>query len=516
MSAVDQKRRQNTPTPRIHKDLRQNSLPEHSPLMRRQEFLGDNGNTNGYGSIGSEEYANGPINGGGRLRREWGSLPDSMSDVEFGDEDPIPHDPIDKPRATVWSTSVNLAMTALGSSILSLPVTIREGGWLGGTLMLMCFAFISDQSAMMLVNSAIAYKVPDLETLMETSYGPRGLLTLRVVLILILFAAYMAIMVIAGDLLVPALVSLLGDTWLGPYVANRFLVMAVVSVVAIPFTMQQTLNASRFVSTAGLVLTIVVAVGFAVKLGVDGPAGSAVHSRPFNGLSEMALILPIHALAYCCHFNVIALRNEMPRKTKHHFRKAVALAMYGLTMPLYVFFSLVAFLLFGSHTRGDVLSGGDQKGYIVFWSQLAFGLVNVLKLPVIALPLRKIFNSTFFWASIDLKHWVNFTEMAGAAAIVFVVATSISSLETLFHIFGSTLGAYVTFIMPGMVYYRAMKHIDNRREQWVALGMISLGIVVLIIGSYSTFIEVLGGHLPSRKHPFRVGNHELEVISPTG
>ena len=335
-----------------------------------------------------------PASRASRARRgvasDEGSSAFSRTSSFLDDEDesaPDDDDDDDDDRSTPWSalasSTLNLTMTAVGSVVLSLPRAYAECGWAGGTLALAVVALVVDASLVMLVGAARSARADSYEAVGTALLGPRGGALVRVSLVVLLFGSLVSLQIIIADLVAPV-ANALG---LGPW-ASRERITAVSLAIVYPLTLADNITALASASAGAFVILLVVAgvvVARFAESGVVAPDASAFRADP----TSLSLALPVIALAYTCHFNVIEIDRELDRggTARRHVAGVVHAATLGVSFPFYAAFSLAGYATFGANVSGDLLTEWTDDGEMAV-AQAAVALVNALKYPLVGFALR--------------------------------------------------------------------------------------------------------------------------------
>uniref|UniRef100_A0A7S0RF76 Uncharacterized protein n=1 Tax=Pyramimonas obovata TaxID=1411642 RepID=A0A7S0RF76_9CHLO len=74
----------------------------------------------------------------------------------------------------------------------------------------------------------------------------------------------------------------------------------------------------------------------------------------------------------------------------------IHLANLGVAMPLYAMFSIIPYMSIGPGVSSDFLYNGWPGSKLMVASRVLVGTVNVLKYPLIALPLRDVVLEQLF------------------------------------------------------------------------------------------------------------------------
>ena len=224
-----------------------------------------------------------------------------------------------------------------------------------------------------------------------------------------------------------------------------------------------------------------------ILLGKDGVASSV--KTVTHTTEDVFQALSVQMLAFCCHFNILPLQQEMapgPNANKVYL-SAIHTAV-GLSALVYLVAGLAGYLVLGEDTDGDVLNDtnldlkvGDFN--FIWVAQAGMGLTNMLKYPLMIMPLRMVINDHFKWENL---HWgLHTAETLAIQVGILGVALGVRRLSKGFGLVGCSAGVFVCFMMPGLLYMGAVKHGDiqseNKALHWrLGVAMFVFGIFVCV------------------------------------
>ena len=361
------------------------------------------------------------------------------------------------------TSALSLTMTAVGSVVLSLPQAFAECGWLGGCLVLCLVAALADASLRALVDAARLVGAKTYEAAGEALLGPRGGALVRVSLVVLLFGSLVSLQIIVADELTPVAEALLVDPRVAnrhhaagalaggganatspsapfspparPFFATREGVTLASFAATFPMTLAPDVRSLAAASTAAFAVLLFVG-GVAVRaFAEDGFAvASDVRATAFDRPAGVALAVPVVALAFTCHFNVVEIAAEMTdraerqaaadenaalkeeeeaedaaaedaaedvgleeaplsplslRSASRSVHDVSRVAVFGGALPFYLVFAGVGYARFGSRVSGDALEDWGEDAWTTA-SRVAVAGVNVLKYPLVGFGLRRI------------------------------------------------------------------------------------------------------------------------------
>ena len=322
---------------------------------------------------------------------------------------------------------ISLTMTAVGSVVLSLPQVFAECGAVGGVAALAGFAALTDASLVIIARAARAVDARTYEQTVTRVVGPTGGKTLRVCLCVLLFGTLASLQIIAADLAAPVVESLVyRDSETGGFWSSRVAIHTGVLALVYPLSLLENLSRLAAASSAAFFVMIGVGLVLVARFAEAGFPVAADVVLVGTNPRAIALALPVCALAYPCHFNVVEIAREMRRPTRssssassspsvdapdapapgadalverveaeppsvgratHADEAMIRVVVWVAAFPFYAVFAIVGYLGFGKSVSGDVLTEWIGDGEMAA-AQIAVAAVNVLKYPLMGFALR--------------------------------------------------------------------------------------------------------------------------------
>ena len=197
------------------------------------------------------------------------------------------------------------------------------------------------------------------------------------------------------------------DQW---YLSRVFVSGAGV-IAVFPLTLVSKLSMLKYTSALALVflayLMIMIIVRFSQHVAGAGGAGgaaTATHS-PYPAINpsvqlarpslEVGLAVPLFISSFACQFNIFKIEHELRPDLKPRIGTAVHIAIIGVAACTFSLGGALGYLLFGADVKNDLLEewSGDNA---MTAARVAVGLTNLLKIPLLVLPLRDAID--------DLRH----------------------------------------------------------------------------------------------------------------
>lgn len=420
-----------------------------------------------------------------------------------------------------WKGGVaNLALTAIGAGILSLPHAYCSVGLLLGLAISILAAFCTLKSTSIIATRCAKSKKESYGQLVGSVFGQTAESTLQGSIILHVFGVMIVYLVILADILVgpagsktgliPFILGSAGKSW---WVSRwSITLMSLVTIVA-PMLMARNLTVVSRFSRASVYLLLYVAATLMLLAGValfQGQSGIAdVQMLPswdtiggYGGvlgfLSATLTVFAVTALAYTCQFNVVAVHNSLADNRTANMLKVLRTSV-AICGGLYICVAASGYLLFGSRTDGDVLNNLTVKFATGLLGQHLASVVVGLALAAYSLSLQVNFILKV-WAvrqalceailGVDANSLRTFPYHLMSFCLVslaFFVSIFVPSVWFLVSLVGSTACATFSYVFPGMILIRQPW---NNYDKVIGVGAIWLASVLAVTGILNT----LAGH----------------------
>ena len=216
----------------------------------------------------------------------------------------------------VATATLSLTMTAVGSVVLSLPATFAECGWLAGIAVLLIVALLMDVSLLFIVGAARSARANSYEDAARALLGPTGGACVEIALVCLVYGSLVSLQIIIADQVQPvASAALANAPHLPHFIAERWFITCVSTALVYPMTLAKSLSALASATTAAFFVLLFVAGAVVAEFGKKGwiPDASVVAVETSKGATPCALALPVVAMAYACHFNIVAIDRELPK-----------------------------------------------------------------------------------------------------------------------------------------------------------------------------------------------------------
>ncbi|KAL4967438.1 transmembrane amino acid transporter protein-domain-containing protein [Aspergillus stella-maris] len=412
-------------------------------------------------------------------------------------------------QASWISCVINLVNTIVGAGVLAMPLAISHMGivlgifvilWSGMTagfglyLQSRCAQYLDRGSASFFALSQITY--PNAAVIFDAAIAIKC------------FGVGVSYLIIIGDLMPGVVQGFAGEPAFDFLVDRHFWVTAFMLII-IPLSYLRRLDSLKYTSIAALVSMayLVVLVVYHFIIGDTKEGRGPIRVIHWAGAVPTLSSFPVIVFAFTCHQNMFSILNEISNNS--HFRTtAVVLASIGSSAATYILVAVTGYLSFGNSVGGNIV-GMYPPGLWATIGRAAIVILVMFSYPLQCHPCRASVDAVLRWRPkrsrsnrtegsphrnpllpggprgsrapepmSDLRFSVITTSIL---ILSYIVAMTVSSLEAVLAYVGSTGSTSISFILPGIFYYkisapdspahqRLMKEDDEADDGYVSGG----------------------------------------------
>ncbi|KAF4263289.1 hypothetical protein LV164_003478 [Aspergillus fumigatus] len=377
------------------------------------------------------------------------------------------------------SCVINLVNTIIGAGVLAMPLAISRMGmalgicvilWSGMTaglglyLQARCAQYLDRGSSSFFALSQLTY--------------PNAAVVFDAAIAIKCFGVGVSYLIIIGDLMPDVVQGFVGTTPAYDFLVDRHFWVTAFMLIVIPLSYLRRLDSLKYTSIAALVsmgyLVILVVYHFVKGDTMDerGPVRLIHWAGPVPALSS----LPVIVFAFTCHQNMFSILNEISNNS--HFRvTGVVLASIGSSAATYILVAITGYLSFGDNVGGNIVSM-YPPGVWATVGRAAIVMLVMFSYPLQCHPCRASIDAVLRWrpkpaaGNDNLPHHhpllgprghrapepmsdLRFSLITTTILILsYIVAMTVSSLEAVLAYVGSTGSTSISFILPGLFYYK--------------------------------------------------------------
>jgi amino acid permease len=299
------------------------------------------------------------------------------------------------------------------------------------------------------------------------------------------FGVGVSYLIIIGDLMPGVVRGFTGDDGLLPFLVDRHFWVTAFMLVVIPLSFLRRLDSLKYTSVIALIsigyLVILVVYHFIAQDTFEGarpPVRVVQWAGPIQALSSF----PVIVFAYTCHQNMFSILNEISNNT-HTRTTAVVCASNGTAASIYILVAVTGYLSFGNSIGGNIVAQYAPSVAATI-GRAAIVVLVMFSYPLQAHPCRASVDAVLKWrpksisrssgpSSVDSSpprnvpllqigkkrnddiSEIRFAVITTAIIILsYIVAMTVSSLEAVLAYVGSTGSTSISFILPGLFYYK--------------------------------------------------------------
>ncbi|KAH3919610.1 hypothetical protein HBI56_028960 [Parastagonospora nodorum] len=396
-------------------------------------------------------------------------------------------------QASWISSVINLANTILGAGLLAMPSALSKMGiflgifvimWAGATagfglyLQTRCARYIDRGHVSFATLSQLTY--PNLSIIFDAAIAIKC------------FGVAVSYLIIIGDLMpgvVRGFASGAGDT---NFLVDRQFWITAFMLIVIPLSFLRRLDSLKYTSVIALfsiAYLVILVVAHYLRGDTIADRGTVRVFQWAGPVSALAAF-PVIVFAYTCHQNMFSILNEIADNS--HFRtNTVILASIGGACSLYILTGITGYLSYGDNIHGNIVSMYPTAAASTI-GRLAIVILVMFSYPLQIHPCRASIDACLKWrprrrnspeGSPARNTLMNNTqkpmipkngEMSDyrfaivttiLIILTFITAMTVSSLEKVLAYVGSTGSTTISFILPGLFYYKISdpdSHIHQR------------------------------------------------------
>lgn len=407
-------------------------------------------------------------------------------------------------HATLSSSIVNLSNTIIGSGMLTFPRALASAGIIPG--MLTC-AFSGTVAAFGLyLLSACARHAPHRRSsffAVANLTFPRAAVFFDAAIAIKCFGVSISYLIIVKSLLPNVVASLYHDlsspdTNPPAWALSGHIWISLIMVVLVPLSFLRRLDSLRHASLIALfscayLILIVVLCYFRPIKGMTPPGEIHLIKITPSFLSTF----PIQVFAFTCSQNLFPIFNELKSNSQKRMNIAIGTAI-GSTTLTYEVIAVFGYLTFGSHVSANIIAMYPSTSLFIAIGQLAIAILVIFSYPLQVQPCRNCLDKVFHFDSAiekledeavadehgtgemtQLKHMLLTFAVVGGG---FTIAYFVDNLEIVLSFVGATGSTTISFILPGLFYWKLTKDDPNKNKflNLGALALASYGFLILV------------------------------------
>ncbi|KAI0476195.1 transmembrane amino acid transporter protein-domain-containing protein [Xylariaceae sp. FL0804] len=384
--------------------------------------------------------------------------------------------------ASMISSVINLLNTIVGAGTLAMPSAMSHFGMTLGTIVILWSGFTS-AFGLYLQGRCARYLdrgSSSFFALSQMTY-PNAAVIFDAAIAIKCFGVGVSYMIIIGDLM-PGVIEGFDDRATGvSYLMDRNFWITAFMLVIIPLSFLRRLDSLKYTSVVALV-----AIGYLIVIVVYHFASDPMAPREkiryisWGGPVEALASLPVVVFAYTCHQNMFSILNEIKDQSPKSIVGVVSSSI-GSAAGIYVLVAITGYLTFGNDVTGNIVSMYSPSVASTI-AKAAIVILVMFSVPLQVHPCRASIDAVLKWRPnaisrstsspggrpllsaahsrgdhgpsapmSDLRFAILTTVIL---VLAYAVALTVTSLERVLAYVGSTGSTSISFILPGLFYYK--------------------------------------------------------------
>uniref|UniRef100_A0A8D0G4G3 Putative sodium-coupled neutral amino acid transporter 11 n=1 Tax=Sphenodon punctatus TaxID=8508 RepID=A0A8D0G4G3_SPHPU len=365
------------------------------------------------------------------------------------------------------------------SLFTGLPYSMKQAGFPLGILLLLCVAYITDYSIILLIKTGNLSGTNTYQALVNKAYGFAGYLILSTLQFLYPFVAMISYNIIAGDTLTKVFQRILG---VGPdnLLIDRHVIIVCVTVIfTLPLSLYRDISKLGKVSFISLILTIVILVIVIIRAATLGSYIPKTENAWVFARSNAVQAIGVMSFAFICHHNSFLIYVSLEEPTLSNWTR-ITHASVLFAVFISVVFAACGYVTFTGDTEGDIFENYCRDDDLATFGRFCYGITVILTFPIECFVTREVIANVFFGGNLTtIPH-------AAVTVIVVAVATSISLVHDCLGIVLELNGVFsatpLVFIIPTACYLKLSGERWTHPDNLISTSILAVGVLVMTAG----------------------------------
>ncbi|KAH8773058.1 transmembrane amino acid transporter protein-domain-containing protein [Hyaloscypha finlandica] len=390
-------------------------------------------------------------------------------------------------QASWVSSVVNLLNTIIGAGTLAMPLAMSHMGIPLGTLVIV-WSGLAAAFGLYLQTRCARYLdrgTSSFFALSQITY-PNAAVVFDAAIAIKCFGVGVSYLIIIGDLMPGVVRGFNEGADAIPFLVDRHFWVTCFMLVVIPLSFLRRLDSLKYTSIIALISIgyLVVLVVYHFAKGDTMADRGPIRVIKWAGLVSTLQSFPVIVFAYTCHQNMFSILNEI-KDNSHRRTTSVIAASIGSAASVYVLVAITGYLSFGNAVKGNIV-GMYVPSIASTIAKAAIVVLVMFSYPLQVHPCRASVDAVLKWRPNSFKTERNSPNsspsrtvplLTGSPArpiarndtigelrfaiittviiiLSYTVAMTVSSLDKVLAYVGSTGSTSISFILPGLFYYK--------------------------------------------------------------
>ncbi|KAI8877631.1 hypothetical protein K501DRAFT_337286 [Backusella circina FSU 941] len=393
--------------------------------------------------------------------------------------------------ATSFSCVINLANTILGTGMLAMPSAMASVGLIPGIFVILFSALASGTGLYFLSQCAARTegRNASFSAISKLTY-PKMAVLFDLAIAIKCFGVAVSYLIIIGDLM-PQVISSFTNHSAVPFflIDRRFWITLSMLTLVLPLSFLRKLDSLKYTSLIALFAVVylcVIVVYYYISPNYPPPETGAVELVSFT--SRIFGHLPVFVFAFTCHQNLFSVYNELKDNSEEAIKSVISTSI-GSSAFIYEGIAILGYLSFGKDVRGNIIMEYPPS-YFVAGGRLAMVILVIFSYPLQAYPCRASLDKVLLLFQSSSKEFKTppppspFKYFAMTTSILiasYIVSITVTKLDLILAFVGSTGSTTISFILPGLFYYKLHEDDPWKRNKIISVLLAVYGILVMVM-----------------------------------
>ncbi|KKA27580.1 hypothetical protein TD95_001429 [Thielaviopsis punctulata] len=395
-------------------------------------------------------------------------------------------------EATIKSSIINLLNTIVGAGTLAMPAAMSHMGIMLGVFVIVWSGFMS-AFGLYLQSRCARYLdrgKSSFFALSQLTY-PNAAIVFDAAIAIKCFGVGVSYIIIIGDLMPGVILGFNSDLQSVDYLMDRKFWITVFMLAIIPLSFLKRLDSLKYTSVIALLSIgyLVILVVYHFSADTLAPAGDI---RVVGWESPVAMLsaLPVVVFAYTCHQNMFSILNELHDNSPSTVGTVIGSSI-GSAASIYILVAITGYMTFGNSVVGNIISMYTPNIASTI-GKAAIVVLVTFSIPLQMHPCRASIDAVLKWrpnsansrsqarpggalAAAGSRPLLNPAAVPAPASdhpetamseirfalitttllvMSYITAIKVSSLDRVLAYVGSTGSTSISFILPGLFYYK--------------------------------------------------------------
>ncbi|CAO3698701.1 unnamed protein product [Rhizopus stolonifer] len=288
------------------------------------------------------------------------------------------------------------------------------------------------------------------------------------------FGVAVSYLIIIGDLM-PQVVISLSHTELAYFLTDRrFWITLFMLTLVLPLSFLKKLDSLKYTSIVALFAVVYLCI---IVIYYYHPIQDSAEIEYFTVSSSIFGHLPVFVFSFTCHQNIFSVYNELRDNSRRSITRVICLSI-GSSAFIYEGIAILGYLSFGKNVLSNVIMEYSSS-YFVAGGRLAMVILVVFSYPLQAHPCRASLDKVLGKEKAERSVFKYFAMTTTILILSYIVAITVTKLDVILSFVGSTGSTTISFILPGLFYYKVHEQDPWRPGKIMAVVLSAYGLLIM-------------------------------------